>query len=102
MVVTDILVWMAPGFWALPLGVFSVAQTMPITLILGLSRAMARMAPIMVAPPAMSYFIFSILSAALVVMPPVSHGEPLPHSPRPVCSGDPPRTAAPAHNAGAC
>ena len=43
---------------------------------------MARMAPIMAAPPAMSYFIFSMPSAGLIEMPPVSKVTPLPTSPR--------------------
>ena len=55
----------SPGFCALPEGMFSLAQTMPMTRRLGLSCAMARMAPIMAAPPAMSYFIFSMPSAGL-------------------------------------
>ena len=60
---------------------FSAAQTIAITRTLGLSRAMARMAPIMAAPPAMSYFIFSMLSAGLMEMPPVSKVMPLPTRP---------------------
>ena len=47
----------------------------------GFSIAMARMAPIIVAPPAMSYFIFSMPSAGLMEMPPVSNVMPLPTSP---------------------
>ena len=46
---------------------------------------MARMAPIMAAPPAMSYFIFSMPSAGLMEMPPVSKVTPLPTSPK--CTG---------------
>jgi len=38
----------------------------------GLQRGKARMTPSMVAPPAMSYFIFSMPSAGLMEMPPVS------------------------------
>jgi hypothetical protein len=45
---------------------------------LGLSRAMACMAPIIAAAPAMSYFIFSMPSAGLMEMPPVSKVMPLP------------------------
>ena len=48
----------------------------------GFSCAMARMAPIIAAPPAMSYFIFSMPSAGLIEMPPVSNVTPLPTSPR--------------------
>ncbi len=42
---------------------------------------MARMAPIMAAPPAMSYFIFSMLSAGLMEIPPVSKVMPFPTRP---------------------
>ena len=72
---------MSPGLTALPEGMFSAAQTMAMTLTAGLSWAMARMAPIMAAPPAMSYFIFSMLSAGLMEMPPVSKVMPLPTRP---------------------
>ena len=51
------------------------------TLTGGLSWAMARMAPIMAAAPAMSYFILSMPSAGLMEMPPVSKVMPLPTSP---------------------
>ena len=78
----DMAICTSPGFCALPEGMFSVAQTMAVTLTLGLSSAMARMAPIMVAPPAMSYFIFSMPSAGLMEMPPVSKVMPLPTRPR--------------------
>ena len=40
------------------------------------------MAPSIVAPPPMSYFIFSMLSAGLMEMPPVSKVTALPTSPR--------------------
>ena len=50
---------------------------------------MARMAPIMVAPPAMSYFIFSMLSAGLIEIPPVSKVTPLPTNPSTGFSGAP-------------
>ena len=46
---------------------------------------MARMAPIMAAPPAISYFIFSMPSAGLMEMPPLSKVTPLPTRPR--CAG---------------
>ena len=42
---------------------------------------MARIAPSMAAPPAMSYFIFSMLSEGLIEMPPVSKVMPLPTRP---------------------
>ena len=76
-----IAVCTSPGFCALPSGMFSAAHTMPMTRTFGLSSAMARMAPIMAAPPAMSYFIFSMLSAGLMEMPPVSKVMPLPTRP---------------------
>ena len=66
---------------ARPSGMFSQEQTTLRTRTLGLSRAMARMAPIMAAEPAMSYFIFSMLSAGLMEMPPVSKVMPLPTRP---------------------
>ncbi len=53
-----------------------------VTFTLGFSNAMARIAPIMVAPPAMSYFIFSMPSAGLIEMPPVSNVMPFPTKPR--------------------
>ncbi len=48
---------------------------------------MARMAPIMVAAPHMSYFIFSMPSAGLMLMPPESKVMPLPTSPRTGAAG---------------
>jgi hypothetical protein len=72
---------MSPGFCALPLTTFSVLGTTQITLTLGFSVAMARMTPSMVAPPAMSYFIFSIPSAGLMETPPVSNVTALPTKP---------------------
>ncbi len=48
---------------------------------LGLSWAMARIAPIIAAEPAMSYFILSMLSAGLMEIPPVSKVMPLPTRP---------------------
>ena len=51
---------------------FSVLGTTQMTLTLGLRAARARITPSMVAPPAMSYFIFSMPSAGLMEMPPVS------------------------------
>ncbi len=61
---------------------FSAEQTTEMTLTAGLRRAMACMAPIMAAAPAMSYFIFSMPSAGLMEMPPVSKVMPLPTRPR--------------------
>ena len=72
---------MSPGFCALPPGMFSVEGTTQITLTLGFSAASARMTPSMVAPPAMSYFIFSMPSAGLMEMPPVSNVTALPMRP---------------------
>ncbi len=60
---------------------FSAEQMTLITRTFGFSRAMARMAPSMTAPPAMSYFIFSIPSAGFKEMPPVSKVMALPTSP---------------------
>ena len=48
----------------------------------GFSCAIARIAPSTAAPPPMSYFIFSMPSAGLMEMPPVSKVTPLPISPR--------------------
>ena len=61
----------------MPEGIFSAAQMTAMTRTLGLSSAMARMAPIIAAPPAMSYFIFSMLSPGLMEMPPVVEGDAL-------------------------
>src|SRR3954467_13689322 len=69
----------SPGFCALPLGMFSDAQTMPITFTLGLRSAIARMAPIMAAPPALSYFIFSMPSAGFNEISAGIEGDPFPH-----------------------
>jgi hypothetical protein len=48
----------------------------------GFSSASARITAIMAAPPAMSYFIFSMPSAGLIEMPPVSKVTALPTRPR--------------------
>jgi hypothetical protein len=66
---------------------FSAEQRMAMTLTAGLRRAMACIAPTMAAAPAMSYFIFSMPSAGLMEMPPVSKVMPLPTRPR---TGAPP------------
>ena len=73
-------VTISPGRCALLPGIFSTAGTMPVTAIAGFSCAMACMAPITAAPPAMSYFIFSMPSEGLMEMPPVSKVTPLPMS----------------------
>ena len=57
---------------------FSTAGISAVTGIEGFSWAMACMAPITAAPPAISYFIFSMPSAGLIEMPPVSNVTPLP------------------------
>ena len=62
-------------------GMFSAVGTTPTTRIGALSSAMARSAAITAAPPAMSYFIFSMPSAGLIEMPPVSNVTPLPTRP---------------------
>ena len=48
------------------------------TFTLGLSAAMARITPSIAPPPAMSYFIFSMPSAGLMEIPPVSKVTALP------------------------
>ena len=55
---------------------FSAEQITQITFTAGFSRAMACIAPIIAAAPAMSYFIFSMPSAGLMEMPPVSNVMP--------------------------
>ena len=75
-------VTMSPGRWARLPGMFSTAGSGRVTGMLGLSCAIARIAPIMAAPPAMSYFIFSMPSAGLIEMPPVSKVTPLPTKPK--------------------
>jgi len=74
-------VWMSPGFCAAPPGMFSVDGTTQITLTLGFSAARARMTPKHGGAPAMSYFIFSMPSAGLMEMPPVSKVTALPTRP---------------------
>ena len=74
---------------ARPPGMFSVIGTMPMTRIGALSSAIARIAPITAAPPAMSSFIRSMPSAGLIEMPPVSKVMPLPTSPRTGAAGAP-------------
>src|ERR1700679_3675895 len=81
MVLPDMAVTTSPGLKALPSGMFSQEQTMQRTRTFGLSWAMARMAAIMEAAPAMSYFILSMLSAGLMEIPPVSKVMPLPTRP---------------------
>ena len=46
----DMAICTSPGFCAFPDGMFSVAHTMPMTFTFGFSSAMARIAPIIVAP----------------------------------------------------
>ena len=85
----DMAICTSPGFCAVPEGMFSAAHTMPITRTFGFSCAMARIAPIIAAPPAMSYFIFSMPSAGLMEMPPVSKVMPLPTRPSTGFAGAP-------------
>ena len=73
---------MSPGRCARLPGMFSTAGITAVIGMGGFSCASARMVPIMAAPPAMSYFIFSMPSAGLMEMPPVSNVTPLPTSPR--------------------
>src|SRR5436305_554062 len=68
----------SPGLIALPDGMFSVVGTMPMTLIFGLSSAIASMAPTTAAPPPMSDFIFSMFRDGLIEIPPLSNVMPLP------------------------
>ena len=60
---------------------FSTAGTTPTTRIGASSRLSARIAVMTAAPPAMSSFIRSIMSAGLIEMPPVSNVTPLPINP---------------------
>jgi len=69
------------GFLRAAAGHISVLGTTQITLTLGFSAASARMTPSMVAPPAMSYFIFSMPSDGLMEIPPVSKVTAFPISP---------------------
>src|SRR3989441_594322 len=78
------------GFCARPRGMFSVAGTTATPFRAGLSRASARIPPSIVAPPAMSSFIFPMPSAGLMEIPPVSNVTPLPTSP---ITGAPGRTS---------
>ena len=82
MVLPESEVTISPGRWALLPTMFSTAGTSAVTGMAGFNCAMARMAPSMAAPPAMSYFIFSMPSAGLMETPPVSKVTPLPTSPR--------------------
>src|SRR5216684_1453948 len=68
---------------------FSVLGTTQITFTFGFRAASARMTPSMVAPPAMSYFIFSMPSEGLMEMPPESKVMPLPTSPSTGVAGAP-------------
>ena len=69
---------MSPGRVAEPLGMFSTRPSRQLTRCLMPSRAIAVIAPSIVAAPAMSYFIFSIDCAGLRDRPPVSNVTPLP------------------------
>ena len=73
----------SPGRYALPPGIFSVVGTMPVTLVFGLSRPIAIIAPTTAAPPHISIFIASISAPGLSEMPPVSKVMPLPTSASP-------------------
>jgi hypothetical protein len=70
----------SPGRMARPSGMFSVAATMPCTTQAGLRAAMACMAAITAAPPAMSTFIDIMPSLSLMDRPPESNVRPLPTS----------------------
>jgi hypothetical protein len=88
----------SPGRSAPPPGMFSAAGTTPMTRSGIPSSAIARMAAITAAPPAMSSFIRSMPSADLIEMPPESKVTPFPTRPStgPACRS--PRSAA----AGSC
>jgi len=68
---------------------FSAVGTTPTTRMGALRSAIARMAQMTAAPPAMSSFIRSIPSAGLMEMPPVSKVMPLPTRPRTGAAGAP-------------
>ena len=80
----------SPGLVAFPEGRFSEHGTTPSTGIEGLICAIARIAPITVAPPVMSYFINSMLSPGLSEMPPESKVIPFPTN----ASSSPPSSVA--------
>ena len=82
MVLPDMAVTMSPGRCARLPGMFSTQGMKAVTASGGFNWAMARMAPIMAAPPDISYFIFSMPSEGLMEMPPVSKVTPLPTRPR--------------------
>src|SRR5579863_3090969 len=82
MVLPESDVTMSPGLCARLLTMFSTAGTSAVTGIDGFSCARARIAPSTAAPPHMSYFIFSMPSAGLIEMPPLSKVTPLPTSPK--------------------
>src|SRR5207344_3053848 len=63
-----------------PLGMFSAEGIAAITLIFGLSKAIARIVPRIDAAPPMSDFIHSIPVASLIDRPPESNAMPLPVS----------------------
>ena len=69
---------MSPGRCALPSGMFSTRPSTPTTLALALRAAIAYMAPVTAAAPAMSPFMSSIEAAGLIEMPPESKTTPLP------------------------
>ena len=68
----------SPGLVALPDGRFSVQGATPRIGIGGFNCAIARIAPMTVAPPVMSYFINSMFSPGFNEMPPESNVTPLP------------------------
>ena len=78
MLLPFIVLTMSPGRCAPPPGMFSVAATIPATLILGLVCPITFMAAMTAAPPDMSLFISPILSDGFKEIPPLSNVMPLP------------------------
>ena len=78
MVLPFMAVTISPGRVAVPLGMFSAIANRQLTRTDGCNRPMAVMAPSMVAAPAMSYFICSMLLGGFSDRPPVSKVMPLP------------------------
>ncbi len=68
----------SPSFMAAGPVMFSTSPAMPMTLTGSFSRAIARIAPSIVAAPAMSHFIVSMPSGGLSDSPPESNVTPLP------------------------
>ncbi len=72
------LITTSPGLIAVPLGMFSTVGMMPVTRSGSSSSDAARNAPRTAAAPDMSYFMRSMSSRGLRLIPPVSKVTPLP------------------------